>query len=78
MGIIEFLFILICIGVGVMCVNRFLLTENPYRTIFNLIVALLVLAWILDFFGLWDLGGTFKHRRATRANVTQSVSGRNT
>jgi hypothetical protein len=68
MGIIEFLFILIVIGVLLYLFQTYVPMAAPIKTIVTVIVVLLVIAFCLDFFGLWDLGGSFHHHR----NYTRS------
>lgn len=65
MSIIELLFILIIIGVGLYYL-KLLPIAQPIRTLITIIVVILCLVMVADFFGLWDLGENWHHRHYHR------------
>ena len=60
MSVIELLFILIIVGVGLWYVGR-LPIAPPIRTLIYIVVVLLCVVMVIDFFGLWDLGDNWHH-----------------
>jgi hypothetical protein len=63
MSIIELLFLLVLIGVGLYLLNTYVPMAQPLKMIINVIVVLLVIAWLLEAFGLMHLGGTVGNPR---------------
>lgn len=63
MTIVELLLLLVVIGVGLYLVNTYVPMAQPIKTIINVVVILLVLAWLLEVFGLLNFGGTVGHPR---------------
>lgn len=63
MTIVELLFLLVVIGVGLYLLNTSVPMAQPIKTIINVVVVLLVIAWLLEAFGLMSLGGTVGHPR---------------
>jgi hypothetical protein len=61
--IVELLLLLVVIGVGLYLVNTYVPMAQPIKTIINVVVILLVLAWLLEVFGLLNFGGTVGHPR---------------
>jgi hypothetical protein len=53
MPIVTVIVALIFIGVGMWLVNRFLPMAEPYKTLLNVVVVLLVFLWLLNIFGLF-------------------------
>ena len=53
MPIVTVIVMLIFIGVGMWLVNRFLPMAEPYKTLLNVVVVLLVFLWLLNIFGLF-------------------------
>ena len=58
MPLIQLLIILILIGVGLYLVNRFIPMAQSIKTIINVVVVLVVVLWIVQLFGLFDIGPT--------------------
>ena len=65
MSVIELLFLLVIIGVGLYYL-RTLPIAQPIRTLIYIIVVILALVMVVDFFGLWDLGDSWHHRHYRR------------
>lgn len=63
MSVIELLFLLVVIGVGLYLLNAHVPMAAPIKTILNVVVVLLVIAWLLELFGLMSLGGPVGHPR---------------
>ena len=55
--------LLFALGVGLYLLNAHVPMAQPIKTIINVIVVLLVIAWLLEAFGLMSLGGTVGHPR---------------
>jgi hypothetical protein len=56
MSIIELLIILVVIGVGLYLVNTYIPMAKPIKTIINVVVVLLVILWLCELFGLFQIG----------------------
>lgn len=63
MTIIELLFLLVVIGVGLYLVNTYIPMAQPIKTIINVVVVVLVILWLCELFGLFQLGGPIGHTR---------------
>lgn len=61
MSLIELIFLLVIIGVGLYYGQRIPMNQG-IRTLITIIVVIACVAMVLDFFGLWDLGANFHHR----------------
>lgn len=55
MSIISLLIVLIVIGVLVYLVNTYVPMAAPIKTIFNVVITLLVIVWLLHAFGVYSL-----------------------
>lgn len=63
MTIIELLIILVVIGVGLYLVNTYVPMARPIKSILNVVVVILVILWLCELFGLFQLGGPITHTR---------------
>ena len=54
-SIITVLFLLIVVGVVLYLVNRLIPMDATIKMIINIVVFLLILAWLLNYFGLLKL-----------------------
>jgi cytochrome c biogenesis protein CcdA len=61
MGIIGILIVVVIAGVCVYLVNQFVPLPRPFKVVFNVIVALSLILWLLWAFGLIS-GRTFQTR----------------
>jgi hypothetical protein len=64
MTIVELVFLLVLIGVGLYLLNTYVPMAAPIKSIINVVVVLLVVLWLAELFGLFQLGGTIgpRHR----------------
>ena len=62
MSIVELIFVLVIIGVGLYLLNTLPIAQ-PIKTIIYVVVVLLVLLWLLELFGLMNLGGPVGRHR---------------
>jgi len=53
MPLLHVLLILIVIGVLLWLVNNYVPMARPIKTIFNAVVVIAVIVWLLRIFGLW-------------------------
>ena len=53
MSLVHIVLILIAIGVGLYCVNRFVLMDKKIKTVINIVVVLATVAWLLNVFGVF-------------------------
>lgn len=53
MPLINLVFVLIVIGVGLWLINRFIPMASSINTILNVVVVVAVCVWILQAVGLW-------------------------
>lgn len=53
---IELLFVLVVIGAALYLVNRFIPMAQPFKIVINVIVVLMLIAWLLESFGLVNFG----------------------
>jgi hypothetical protein len=65
MSVIELLFILVVIGVGLYYLNT-LPIAPPFKTLIYIVVVILAIVMVIDFFGLWDMGDNWHHRHYRR------------
>jgi len=52
MDLIQLLIILIVVGVIMWLVNNYLPLDQPFKTIINVVVVIVLLIWILGLFGI--------------------------
>jgi predicted membrane protein len=53
MPLINLVFVLIVVGVGLWLVNRFIPMASSIKTILNVVVVVAVCVWVLQAVGLW-------------------------
>jgi len=53
MPLINLVFVLIVIGVGLWLINRFIPMASSIKTILNVVVVVAVCVWVLQAVGLW-------------------------
>jgi predicted membrane protein len=53
MPIINIVFVLILVGVGLWMINRFIPMAASIKTILNVVVVIAVCVWVLKALGLW-------------------------
>jgi hypothetical protein len=58
--IISVLLTIIVVGFLLWLVNRFIPMEGTIKTIFNLVVIILVVVWLLHVFGVWGTVSNIK------------------
>jgi hypothetical protein len=63
MTIVGLIVILIVIGIVLYCVNTLIPMDSKIKTIINIVVIVAVLLWLVEAFGLLDLGGPIGHHR---------------
>ena len=58
MTLVELVFILVLIGVGLYLLNKHIPMAPPIKSILNVVVVVLVVLWIAELFGLFQVGPT--------------------
>lgn len=58
---IEALIVLVIVGVCLYLVNAFVPMAPPIKTVINVIVVLFLCVWLLDFFGIVNMGSLRRH-----------------
>jgi len=58
MPVVQFIVILVLIGVGLYLLNTMVTMDQKIKTIINVVVVLLVVLWVLQVFGLFGVLGT--------------------
>lgn len=53
MPLINVVFVLIVVGVGLWLINRFIPMASSIKTILNIVVVVAVCIWVLQAVGLW-------------------------
>lgn len=56
MPLLNLVVLLIIIGVGMYLINRYVPMAEPYKTILNIVVIVVVCIWLLQTFGMWNAG----------------------
>ena len=64
MPLLTLIFALAVIGLAMYLINRYIPMEPKIRTIMNWVVAVIVVIWLLQLFGLWAYLGVFSVPRA--------------
>lgn len=55
MSLIGLILVLILVGVGLYLVNSVIPMDQKIKTILNVVVVVVVLLWLVDVFGLFDM-----------------------
>lgn len=63
MSLVGLLILLVVIGVALFLVNTYVPMAAPIKTIVNVVVVLILVIWLLSFFGLLDGGGRWGGHR---------------
>jgi len=61
MSLIGLIIVLVVIGVGLYLLNTYVPMAKPIKTIINVVVVLAVCLWLLNVFGLLDVGPDTRH-----------------
>jgi len=64
MPLLTLIFALAVIGLAMYLINRYIPMEPKIRTIMNWVVAVIVVIWLLQLFGLWAYLGVVSVPRA--------------
>ncbi len=64
--ILPLLLSLIAVGVVLYCINRFVPMDAKVKTILNIVVILVLVVWLLQAFGLFEMLSTVRVPRAHR------------
>ncbi len=54
MNLLALLVVLIVVGIGLYCINRFIPMDQSIKTILNVVVIIVVLIFVLNAFGVLD------------------------
>ena len=54
MPLINLVFVLVVVGVGLWLINRFIPMASSIKSILNVVVVVAVCIWVLQAVGLWD------------------------
>jgi hypothetical protein len=60
MPLLNIVIVLIIVGVGLYCINRFIPMASSIKTILNVVVVVAVCVWVLQATGLWAGMTTFR------------------
>jgi predicted membrane protein len=63
MPLINLVFVLIVIGVGLWLINRFIPMASSIKSILNVVVVVAVCIWVLQAVGLWTEISSFRFSR---------------
>lgn len=63
MPLIQIVFMLIVIGVGLSLINRYIPMASSIRSILNAVVVVVVIVWVLQAMGLWTDINSFRVTR---------------
>ena len=63
MPLINLVFVLIVVGVGLWLINRFIPMASSIKSILNVVVVVAVCVWVLQAVGLWSDITSFRFTR---------------